>query len=207
MTLNLKPCPFCGFTDPHLVEDDAGTWEKVVCPGCDARGPDRMRRYSTGTNSATAGWNTRTPPEASGIPSDDLRRLWNAEVDDADKLLTALGLGDKETISEQYRSEGGFLRVGKIVSALKERGIPHEPGVAWIAVTDRLPEWTEDRHAFVLVYSDSHDWQGTQFAVMRQSDFWDIDPEGDGEPGTDDARVVTHWRELRAPQTKSGEQT
>lgn len=67
------------------------------------------------------------PSEASGIPSDDLRRLWNAEVDDADKLLTALGLGDKETISEQYRSEGGFLRVGKIVSALKERGIPHEP--------------------------------------------------------------------------------
>lgn len=57
----------------------------------------------------------------------DLRRLWDAEIDDADKLLAALGLGDKATISEQYRSEGGFLRVGKIVAALKARA-PVEPG-------------------------------------------------------------------------------
>ncbi len=125
LTSNLKPCPFCGCNDiegPFPHNQLRLVWvTRCGNPSCEAE------HMADSAEETCARWNRRTTQEASGIPSDDLRRLWNAEVDDADKLLTALGLGDKETISEQYRSEGGFLRVGKIVSALKERGIPHEP--------------------------------------------------------------------------------
>lgn len=64
----LKPCPFCGFTVPCLHEDDQGQWEQVVCEGCGAKGPEKLRRYSQGHNSATAGWNARSSHEPLGDP-------------------------------------------------------------------------------------------------------------------------------------------
>ncbi len=50
-----------------------------------------------------------------------LRRLWTADCDDIDRLLERIGLGDKAAIAQEYRSEGGFLRGGKIENAIRER--------------------------------------------------------------------------------------
>lgn len=71
----------------------------------------------------------------------------------------------------------------------------------WIPVSDRLPAYTEDRRAHVLVYSESTEWLDSQFAVMRQAEFYAMDPDGDGDPGSDDARAVSHWKELTPPGT------
>jgi hypothetical protein len=82
----------------------------------------------------------------------------------------------------------------------------HEPGDGWTAVTERLPAFTEDQREFVLVYSETHDWMGTQFSVMRVADFYFYDPDCPEEMGTADADVVTHWKPLTSPAlTKAGE--
>lgn len=73
------------------------------------------------------------------------------------------------------------------------------PGDGWTAVTERLPAFTEDQREFVLVYSETHDWMGTQFAVMRVADFYFYDPDCPEEMGTADADVVTHWKPLTGP--------
>lgn len=62
-----------------------------------------------------------------GGASDELentKRLFSAECNDADRLLSRL-LGCKpEDFPAEYRSEGGFLRTGKIENAIRERIAP-----------------------------------------------------------------------------------
>ncbi len=49
---NLLTCPFCGHT-ARLAKDDEDRWQQVVCGGCGAKGPERMK-YG-----AVAAWNRR----------------------------------------------------------------------------------------------------------------------------------------------------
>jgi len=61
----------------------------------------------------------------------------------------------------------------------------------WIACTELLPP--ADEGMKVLAYTRHHDYGGAQFHHMKAMDFYELDPDGDGEPGTDLARNVTHW--------------
>lgn len=53
---SLLSCPFCGHS-AALHEDDAGRWQQVVCGGCGAKGPERMKGY---IDKAINRWNGRT---------------------------------------------------------------------------------------------------------------------------------------------------
>ena len=68
---------------------------------------------------------------------------------------------------------------------------PEQEPVAWTPVTTRLPQYDDSRR--VLCYCAEHDYGGTRFITLKASDFWEYDPDGDGEPGTPDSRTVTHW--------------
>jgi len=100
-----------------------------------------------------------------------------------------------------HLEETGYIPAG----SAEERERPSQPpGDGWIAVTDRLPAWTDNYSDHVYVYSATHDWGGTQFAVMRQADFYHQDDTDD--IGTADSKVVTHWKPCVAPAlTKAGE--
>lgn len=115
----------------HRVECSVPHWQEMIGrrPAAPPRGGEQAECpecFGEGAIPISTGYERRVCTLCNGsgkrsgeLTNQDIKRLWNAEVDDADKLLTALGLGDKATIAEQYRSEGGFLRVGKIVNALK----------------------------------------------------------------------------------------
>lgn len=66
--------------------------------------------------------------------------------------------------------------------------------LGWTAVTERLPQYTEDRSKFLLCYSSTHDWMGARYAIIRQADFYAESEEG--AHGTWDTDAVTHWMEL-----------
>jgi len=55
----IKPCPFCGDTDPAIDEVDSGVWA-IVCNDCGCTGP--IENYSNATQTperATELWNAR----------------------------------------------------------------------------------------------------------------------------------------------------
>ena len=67
----------------------------------------------------------------------------------------------------------------------------------WIPVTEKCPDYDEADE--VLAFTRDHNYGGVQFHQMKALDFYEYDPDGDGEPGTDLARTVTHWMPLPWP--------
>ena len=64
----LKPCPFCGSNEVHVVEAGPGNW--VSCLDCDSDGP------VVGTiEKAVAAWNTRAALEQPGTAEAQARAL------------------------------------------------------------------------------------------------------------------------------------
>jgi hypothetical protein len=69
MTLQPKPCPFCGHVGVDIVEGSTFRWRKAVCQKCDAS-TGEIRRQTLGDGGNTAWertaevdcikeWNTR----------------------------------------------------------------------------------------------------------------------------------------------------
>ena len=61
----------------------------------------------------------------------------------------------------------------------------------WIPCSERCPPYDEGLK--VLAYTQHHDYSGVRFHHMNATDFYEYDPDGNGEPGTELARTVTHW--------------
>ncbi|HEY0819569.1 MAG TPA: hypothetical protein VGD46_12370 [Rhizobacter sp.] len=81
--------------------------------------------------------------------------------------------------------------LGEVVRGM-ERPVAPPSGFRWIPVaTEGIPAY--DDVAKVLAFTQYHDYAGQQFHHMKASDFYEVDPDGDGEPGTDLARTVTHY--------------
>jgi hypothetical protein len=67
-------------------------------------------------------------------------------------------------------------------------------------IGDGLPPFTENRSLSVLGYSETHDFGGSQFLVLRVVDFYYHDDEDPDAPlGTGDAQLITHWCSLERP--------
>jgi hypothetical protein len=82
-----------------------------------------------------------------------------------------------------------------------------DAGDGWMPVTDHYPpshEWSEFAPRFLLCYSETHDWDGSQFAIFDSADFYAFNPEDSSEPGTPDSKCVTHWRPLPASPIERG---
>lgn len=68
MATRHKPCPFCGYTEINqgccVMDQAQGTkWGHVVCPGCNARGPEvrtEYQEYGPWIHFALDEWNKRT---------------------------------------------------------------------------------------------------------------------------------------------------
>jgi hypothetical protein len=98
------------------------------------------------------------------LPSDDELRdaFWTGHA--------AAAWGEKEVSGMRACAALAVAKMNEHTALAARAGEP----VAWIAVTERLPanpEWhtgdgpTPDE--WVMVYSDTHDWGGTQHEVMR----------------------------------------
>lgn len=87
---------------------------------------------------------------------------------------------------EYSRGFDAGYRVGRLGSPMAKA----EP-VAWTPVTTRLPPYGDEKK--VVCYTEGHDYAGTQFITLRASDFYEYDPGESDEPGTPEAKTVSHW--------------
>lgn len=72
MTIEAKPCPFCGATEVEVVQGDTFRWRLAQCQQCGAQGPEvRIQTMGTGTleewersavQRALEDWNQRKGP-------------------------------------------------------------------------------------------------------------------------------------------------
>jgi len=63
------------------------------------------------------------------------------------------------------------------------------------------PDW-EAADKFVLAYSETHDFGGTQFAIVPAADFYLVDAECNESDGND-IHKFTHWRPLKPPKLEN----
>lgn len=152
--------------------------------------------------------------KSSPEPGGDLatvKRLFAAECDDIDRLLERLGLGDKATIAERYRSEGGFLRGGKIENAIRERMSCLGWLIEWRGAPDKKARWatvTKDGSERVIF----DDKAGDALRFARADDayacmmmLWQAQWRGsENAPRLEELSVSEHlWCNGPSPETKT----
>lgn len=90
----------------------------------------------------------------------------------------------------QYRAQA---TLAKLLSMLETQ--------RWVAVSERLPEWSEDQA--IIGYTQHHDYGGQKLHELRASDFYEQDPDAPAdEMGTELARNVTHWALAPTPEAQ-----
>lgn len=126
-----------------------------------------------------------------------LKRLFAAECDDTDRLLGRLGLGDKASIAEQYRSEGGFLRGGKIENAIREKLAIEPVAVSgWVIEGAWSPIDTPD------YWVGSSAWSPDAYKALRFATLKDAQQAADMMCSGLSVRLCEHkWAEQ--PETKA----
>lgn len=136
-------------------------------------------------------------------PGDRRDPRWMLIFDDADR-----GFGVYENVADAHaafaRAEGAgwncWLFSPTPRDAATAAGIP--AAFRWIPVTERRPQW--DDSLTILAFTEGHDYGGQRFHTMKATDFYELDPDGDGEPGTELARNVTHWMPEPWPPALTG---
>lgn len=72
MSIDLKPCPFCG--GKADFNNDGERWDQVICGGCGCRGTE----YPNDRVKAAWAWNRRVvpdEPQGAGMSRDDAQSL------------------------------------------------------------------------------------------------------------------------------------
>lgn len=153
---------------------------------------ERLKRERDESRAAEARWKQTCQRMSAGAAHEPpAGRYFNSGYCD-----TACGWIVREEGKESWPATFATERLANRFVAMMN-GAAEPPCDDWIAVTERLPAWTDDYTEHILVYSSTHDWGGTQFAVMRQADFYHQDDTDD--IGTADTKVVTHWKPLAGP--------
>lgn len=142
-----------------------------------------------------------------GSPSDEPYGLLSDAVAAAEKAI-ATGAFEYNQMALEFVCERVSIR--NAWGALLFSGLVKDKEVHWIPfgadsmipITERLPAWS-DRDMHVMVFSNSPEWRGASHGIMRVRDFYaqgpGFDPHGSEGPGTEKAKLVTHWSELIRP--------
>lgn len=91
----------------------------------------------------------------------------------------------------------------RFVVHLPTHAVEPPPEFRMTPVTERLPAY--DETAKVIGFTRDHDYGGVQYHHMRVTDFYEYAPDGDGDPGTELARTVTHWMSEPRPVASNDE--
>ncbi|MGC8213264.1 DUF551 domain-containing protein [Ralstonia pseudosolanacearum] len=136
-------------------------------------------------------------------PGDRRNPRWILMFDDADRGF-GIYENEPEARASFGRAEGAGWNCWLFSPTPRDTaiaaGIP--AAFRWIPVTERLPQW--DDSLMILAFTEGHDYGGQRFHCLRATDFYELDPDGDGEPGTDLARNVTHWMSEPWPPALTG---